>query len=100
MIAQVSQHGSILVLRDNTGSQINTLSISNGELLGHSGKFVVIQYGDMIVTMNENQNILGRIILDSSYRISGITDSGFHAKTGSMIVAYNSMCEHINSFSV
>ncbi|MFA7157030.1 MAG: hypothetical protein WC123_04985 [Bacilli bacterium] len=100
MIAQVSQHGSILVLRDNTGSQINTILIGNGEFLGHSGKFVVIQYGDMIVTMNENQSILGRIVLDSRYRISGITDSGFHAKTGSMIIAYNSMCEHINSFSV
>jgi hypothetical protein len=100
MISNVTQYGSLLVLRDQQGQQVGTLSVSNGELLGYSRDFVVVQFDGMIVTMDENQRTLGRLILSSDYRIQGINESGFCARTGSQVMVYDPYCNKINQYSV
>jgi len=100
MIASATQYGSMVILRDQLGQQVGSLSISNGQLLGFSRDFVVIQFGNMITTMDENQRTLGTIPLDSSFRVQGINESGFSTRTGNMVFSYDKYCRQVGSYPV
>lgn len=100
MIATVTQYGSMLVLRDQHGQQVGNMSISGGDLVGHSRDFVVIKYDNMYYTINENQQQLGNLQLDSSFRFQSVTDSGFTVRTGNMITSYDKYCRKIDSFVI
>ena len=100
MICSGDQYGNQVVLRDRTGSQIGILTLGGGELLGNSRSFVVVRYGNMIYTMNENQQQLGSVPLPSDYRIQNITEDGFTARTGNMLQKYDMYCNHIGSTNV
>lgn len=100
MIANVTQYGSLLILRDQKGQQVGSLSISGGEFIGHSSDFIMVKYGNVIITVDENQRQLGSIPFDSEYIIGGITDSGFTARTGSMVFVYDKYCRKINAYGV
>ena len=100
MIANVIQYGNLLVIRDQTGNQIGSISLNGGEVLGHSSKFVLVRYGNNCITMNENSQQLGMTPIPSGYRIQGITDSGFSARTGNVIEVYDQYCNHIDHYSL
>ena len=100
MIAQAQQYSSLIVLRDRHGDEVGTLSIGDGIFLGHSRDYVVIQYGDMIVTMDENQRNLGSVVLDQRYRIQGITESGFYAKVDNAVIMYDKFCNKKDQYAV
>lgn len=100
MIREAVQYGSLVNLFDEEGSQVGSLSIGNGEFVGHSRDFVVIRYQDMIVTMDSNQRILGRLVIDGRYRIGSITEAGFTARVDSAVEVYDKYCNHKNHYTV
>lgn len=100
MISSVIQYSSLLVVRDETGQQIGSISLGGGEMLGYSSKFIVLRYGNMIITVDENQSQLGNIVLPAEFQITGITNSGFLAKTGSNLQVYDPYCNHTGIQSI
>lgn len=98
MIATVTQFGSLLVFRDLTGKQVGSLPIGGGVLVGHSSEFVVVKYDNHYLVVNENQQPLGRLQLDSSFRFISATDSGFTVATGNMAISYDKYCRKIGSY--
>jgi len=100
MIFEAQQYGSLLILRNSEGIEIGSLSIGDGEFLGHSRDFVVIRYQDMIVTMDSQQNVLGRLVIDSRYVVRSITEAGFTVKADTAIETYDRYCNHINHYTV
>lgn len=100
MFATVTQSGGMLILRDQHGQQVGNLTISNGEFLGHSRDFVVIKYEDMIITMDQNQSKLGSTPLPSNFKVQGVTESGFYARTGNMIVVFDRYCNRIDQYPI
>jgi len=100
MIRIAEQYGQQLVLFDEGGHMIETLSLNGGEFLGHTTSYVVIRYQNMIVTYNENGDQLGNITLPSDYRIQSITDSGFCARTGNILEKYDPYCNYLGPVSV
>lgn len=100
MIVSVIQYGSLLSVRDERGQQIGTLSISGGTMLGYSNKFIVLRFGNMIITTDENQRQLGNIVMPSEFIISGITNNGFLARTGNLYQVYDPYCRHVGIQSI
>jgi hypothetical protein len=100
MIANVTQYGNLLVIRDRSGNQIGSISTGGGEFLGHSSAFVVLRFGGQIVTYNSDGNRIGHIQLPTDYRIQSITESGFCARTGNMILVYDSYCNNVDHYIV
>jgi len=100
MIASATQYGSLVILRDQSGNQIGSLSISSGQMLGFSRDFVLVKFGNMYITMDVNQTTLGSIPLDSSFTIQGITESGFSARTGRMVISYDKYCRQVGTYVV
>lgn len=100
MISSVIQYDSLLVVRDQNGQQIGTISLGGGEFLGYSSSFIVLRYGNMIVTTDENQRQLGNIGLPGDYVITGITNNGFLARTGRILQVYDPYCNHIGIQSI
>jgi len=99
MISSADQYGNQISLRDRSGQQVGNLTIAqNAEFLGHSSTFVVIRNGGMIITLDENQHTLGSVVLPLDYRIGGITDSGFYAKTGGLTIVFDPNCNIINKY--
>lgn len=100
MIVSVIQYGSLLSVRNEQGVQTGTLSMNGGTLLGYSGTFIVLRYGNMIITTDEHQQQLGNVVLPSDWVITGITQNGFLARTGSLIQIYDPWCRHMGNQSV
>jgi hypothetical protein len=100
MIATVTQYGSLLVIRDHRGDQIGTISTGGGEFLGHSSTFVVLRFGTQIATYNENGNRLGITQVPESYRIHSITESGFCARTGNLVLVYDQYGNNVDRYPV
>ena len=76
MISSVIQYDSILVVRDENGQTIGTISTGGGEFIGYSNTFILLRYGNMYSTVDENQRPLGSTILPDDYEITGITNNG------------------------
>lgn len=95
MISSVIQYDSLLVVWDESGQKIGSISIGGGELLGFSNTFILLRYGNMFSTVDENQHQLGNIVLPEDYVIIGITNSGFLARTGRLLQVYDLYCNHI-----
>jgi hypothetical protein len=100
MITAAILYDSLLVLRDNKGNQIGSISLNGGEFLGYSSNFIVLRYGNMIITRDEKDRQLGNLPLPSVYVITGITNSGFMARTGSLLQSYDMHCNHIGSQNI
>lgn len=100
MIATVTQYGSNLIVRDSSGSQIGFISTGGGEFLGHSSSFVVLRFGGQIVTYNEDGNRMGFTQIPTDYKIQSITESGFCARTGSMMLVFDSYCNNVDRYPV
>ena len=100
MINSATQYGDQLVLMGRGGERTGTIILNGGEFLGHSRNFIVVRFGDQVCTFDENETILGAVNLDESFKISGITDSGFYAKTGSVVEVYDWYCNHIDHYTV
>jgi hypothetical protein len=66
------------------------------EFLSYSSIFIVLRYINMIVTGYVNDRLLGIFPLPSGYVITGITNSGFMAQTGSMLQSYDPYRDHID----
>lgn len=95
MISSVIQYDSILVVRDETGQTIGTISTGGGEFIGYSNTFILLRYGNMYSTVDENQRPLGSTILPEDYEITGITSSGFLARTGRLMQVSDPYCNHV-----
>lgn len=100
MIGSAIQYGDMLVLRDGFGNTISNLSLNGGEFVGHSSTYVMIRYQNMIVTYDEDGNQLGNYTLPSDFRIQGITDNGFYARTGSILEQFDPYCNYVGPVSV
>jgi hypothetical protein len=100
MISSVIQYGSLLVVRDETGQQIGSISTGGGEFLGYSGTFILLKYGSMVISMDENQRHFGSTIIPEDYIITGITNSGFLARTGNILLVYDRYCNHTDTQSI
>lgn len=100
MIATVTQYGSNLIVRDSSGSQIGLISTGGGKFLGHSSSFVVLRFGGQIVTYNEDGNRMGFTQIPTDYKIQSITESGFCARTGSMMLVFDSYCNNVDRYPV
>ena len=94
MIRQAIQYSSIVNIFGDDGTQIGSVTIGSGELLGYSRDFLVIRYGDMIVTKDANDHQLGSLVIDRRYQIMGINESGFTARDGSALEVYDKYCNH------
>jgi|GEM_PF-2664983 len=100
MIGSVIQYDSILAVWDENGTKIGTLSIGGGEMLGYSNKFILLRYGDLIMTTDADQRQLGSTVVPGGYQICGITNSGFLAKTGNILQVYDTHCNHVGIQSI
>lgn len=100
MIRSVVQYGSILNVWDENDNSIGTLSIGDGEFLGYSSRFILVRYGNMVVSMDENQQNLGHEIFPEDYIIKGITENGFIAETGRIQQLYDPYCNHVGVQSI
>lgn len=100
MIATVIQYGNLLIVRDRNGNQLGTISTGGGDFLGHSSSFVVLRFGTQIVTYNENGDRLGITQIPEDYRIQSITESGFCARTGNLMLVYDSYGNNIDRYSI
>lgn len=100
MIATVNEYGNLLIVRDRNGNQLGTISTGGGEFLGHSSSFVVLRFGSQIVTYDQRGSRLGMAQVPENYRIQSITESGFCARTGSMILVYDSHGNNIDRYPV
>lgn len=98
MIATATQYGSLVILRDQSGQQVGSLSISDGIVLGHSRDFVVVKFGKLITTMDENQRTLGTIPLDSNFTICSINESGFSARVDGLTIAFDKYCNQVGRY--
>jgi hypothetical protein len=94
MIGSVIQYASLLVVWDEHGQKIGTISLNGGEMLGYSNSFVLLRYGNMIITTDANQRQFGSIVLPANYQITGITNNGFMARTGQTLQVYDQYCNH------
>jgi len=99
MIRTVYQYGSIIILRDENDTNIGTLSIGEGELLGYSSHFILVRFGNMVISWDKDQVTLGSEIFPENYTIKGITQSGFIAETGQLRQIYDPYCNHIGTQS-
>ena len=99
MIASVLEYGSTLSLRESNGNQISIVGISSDSyLLGHSSTFLVVQNGNMIMTIDENSRTLGNVIHHGDYRVGGINENGFYVKTGSLTTQYDKYCNIVSKY--
>jgi hypothetical protein len=95
MISSVIQYDSLLVVRDETGQQIGTISLGGGQFIGYSNTFILLRYGNMYATVDENQYPMGNTILPGDFVITGITNNGFLARTGQLLQMYDPYCNHV-----
>jgi len=100
MIGSVIQYDSILAVWDENGNRIGALSLGGGVMLGYSNSFIVLRYGNMIVTTDADQRQLGSVVLPAEYEITGITNSGFLARTGNTLQVYDAHCDHVGVQSI
>ncbi|MBU2652270.1 MAG: hypothetical protein KKA81_15175 [Bacteroidetes bacterium] len=100
MIRTVIQYGSILVARDEQDNHIGSLSIGEGIMLGYASNYILVRYGNMVVSMDVDQNNLGHEIFPEEYKIMGITSGGFIAQTGSIQQLYDPYCNHVGTQSI
>jgi hypothetical protein len=101
MISSVIQYGSLLIVRDESGQQIGSITLGGGgEMLGYSSNFIVLRYGNMISTIDKNQYPMGNIVLPSEFQITGITNSGFLARIGSMLIVYDPWCRQTGTQTI
>jgi hypothetical protein len=101
MISSVIQYGSLLVVRDESGQQTGSITLGGGgEMLGYSSNFIVLRYGNMISTVDKNQYPMGNIVLPYDYKITGITNSGFLAQTGRMLIVYDQYCKQTGTQTI
>lgn len=94
MIGSVVQYDSVLAVWDENGNRIRTLSLNGGEMAGYSNRFIVLRYGNLIITTDADQRQLGSTVLPEDYHICGITSNGFLTKTGSLLQVYDQYCNH------
>jgi hypothetical protein len=97
MISSVIQYDSLLVVRDESGQKIGTISLGGGEFVGYSNAFILLRYGNMYQTVDANQYPMGNVILPEDYEITGITGSGFLARTGRLLQMYDEWCKYLGS---
>jgi hypothetical protein len=99
MITSAIQYGSQIAIYEN-GNPIGNVQISGGQFLGHSQNFLLVKYNDLYVTFNEKNHQLGSIPLPADCTIQSITDSGFVARTGNLLIQYDMFCHQRGSTTV
>lgn len=99
MINSAIQYGSQLAIYEGS-QQVGNITIGNGIFLGHSSRFVVVQYDARITVFDQRGNQLGAITLPSDHRVQSITDNGFVARAGSRLIFYDEACNQYDSTSI
>ena len=99
-IATARQYGNLVNLFDIEGRQCGSICIGSGTFLGHCGSYLVVQYQNMIVTFDKDQNRLGSTVMDERYRITAITEGSFNAIVDNVVKVYDKHCNYIDHFTV
>ena len=99
MITSAVQYGSQVAIYEN-GTPLGNVQISGGDFLGHSRNFLLVRYGNLYVTFNETNHQMGSVPLPADYTIQSITDSGFVARTGNLLIQYDMFCQQRGTTSV